>query len=740
MSYTAIEKMRKENKKRFGKDVGPFLPKPFPREARGMDLKSAVLRFLDKRCVDLRRDAEIEKLETKKGYQGSSLRPNQIPYNMQMDLDRLCLKNEIAKFIDSGVAEDAYTVYYSFIEMFIGKDGKSQSMVELLSEFESNASSLLMSHRDHYSHSVYVFALGLAIFETNDWFRKVFSTAYRFKDGGEGKESACAFLEYWGLTALFHDIGYPFEIPFEQILAYFEVDQKKKKRGTDSVYIAYQNVKPLIKIENEDRARLAKLYNGENFEDVAELLSFGITQRLGKAYKFTNEFMDQKIRSKPTHPEKNNYFMDHAFFSACRLYQELVRILKPENLQKYHVDAITAIMLHNSLFKFAIVGYKSDDLKAPLKAKLHPLAWMLMLCDELQCWDRTAYGRNSRDELHPMAVDFSFADQQIHAMYYYDKDEKDKILAYKKQYQAWKDEGGSEEEKPRLQFLVLVVLPKLIVTMMDFVPSVEHTVADVGTQLVDIFLGHGLTAQVDPLAEALAFHASHDGFHIGLGMSLQVMQQGVHGVVGNHVAIGVIGLQGLVDDHLAPAFLYLFSQNLKLVHGLRLVVEQVLATLPQVIILVLAGVFAFGAEVGLSHPDLQQLAGFNSLFDGIRSQGLKLDVLDFAFALVAFQVFRCVACDGVHVVHPPVGRHEMQLVFGRIVAHKAERQLDVHLVGIVGLTEQRERSELRRVLHAGAESRPEAARSHDFAISGAAVVVGADGRTSGHVALTHHAS
>lgn len=451
MSYTAIEKMRKENKKRFGKDVGPFLPKPFPREARGMDLKSAVLRFLDKRCVDLRHDAEIEKLETKKGYQGSSFRPNQIPYNMQMDLDRLCLKNEIAKFIDSGVAEDAYTVYYSFIEMFIGKDGKSQSMVELLSEFESNASSLLMSHRDHYSHSVYVFALGLAIFETNEWFRKVFSTAYRFKDGGEGKESACAFLEYWGLTALFHDIGYPFEIPFEQILAYFEVDQKKKKRGTDSVYIAYQNVKSLIKIENEDRARLAKLYNGENFEDVAELLAFGITQRLGKAYKFTNEFMEQKIRSKPNHPEQNNYFMDHAFFSACRLYQELVRILKPENLQKYHVDAITAIMLHNSLFKFAIVGYKSGNLKAPLKAKLHPLAWLLMLCDELQCWDRTAYGRNSRDELHPMAVDFSFADQQIHAMYYYDKDEQDKIQAYKKQYQAWKDEGGSEEDKPRLK-------------------------------------------------------------------------------------------------------------------------------------------------------------------------------------------------------------------------------------------------------------------------------------------------
>ncbi len=30
-------------------------------------------------------------------------------------------------------------------------------MIELLSEYEANGSGLLMKHRDHYSHSVYVF-------------------------------------------------------------------------------------------------------------------------------------------------------------------------------------------------------------------------------------------------------------------------------------------------------------------------------------------------------------------------------------------------------------------------------------------------------------------------------------------------------------------------------------------------------------------------------------------------------
>jgi len=332
MSYTAIDQMRRINRKRFGEDLGPHLPKPFAGEKKGMNLKSAVLRFLDRRCTGLRHDSEKEKAEQRdRQYYGRSLRPGQIPYNMQMDLDRLCLKNEIARFIDSGVAEDAYTVYYAFIEMFIGEGGKSQSMVELLSEFESNASSLLMSHRDHYSHSVYVFALGLAIYETNPWFRQVFARCYGFRDDG-GYDGACAFLEYWGLTALFHDIGYPFEIPFEQILAYFEVD--RKKRGPGSVFIAYRNVDPLTRIEAAEREKLKALYGGREFKDITELLAAVITEKLGATYGFTEETMDHRIRSKACCPEENNYFMDHAYFSATRLYREIENSIGIEKINE----------------------------------------------------------------------------------------------------------------------------------------------------------------------------------------------------------------------------------------------------------------------------------------------------------------------------------------------------------------------------------------------------------------------
>ena len=131
------------------------------------------------RCEELRFDAAIEREEQEKGvYLGTALNPGQIPYNMQMDINRLCLEKSLETFCDSGVAEDAYSVYYCFLEIFVGRYGRSKKMIELLSEYEQNGSSLLMKHRDHYSHSVYVFALGLAIYETNENYRRSFREFY----------------------------------------------------------------------------------------------------------------------------------------------------------------------------------------------------------------------------------------------------------------------------------------------------------------------------------------------------------------------------------------------------------------------------------------------------------------------------------------------------------------------------------------------------------------------------------
>ena len=105
MSYTALEEMRKQNEARFGKDVGPKQPDLLAGALDRNDLKSAVLRFLHNRCEGLRFSKEKTDEEKACGhFLGTSISAHQIPYNMQKDIDRLCLEREIEKFIDSGVA------------------------------------------------------------------------------------------------------------------------------------------------------------------------------------------------------------------------------------------------------------------------------------------------------------------------------------------------------------------------------------------------------------------------------------------------------------------------------------------------------------------------------------------------------------------------------------------------------------------------------------------------------------
>ena len=453
MAYTALEEMRQVNRERFGRDVGPCQPSLCGGGLLRTDLKSSALRFLHERCEKLRFDDRIAGQEAADGvFRGTSLKQGQIPYNMQMDINRLCLEKALERFIDSGVAEDAYDVYYCYLEIFFGHYGKSKKMVELLSEFESNGSSLLMKHRDHYSHSVYVFALGLAIYETNEAYRGIFKKFYRISTREDNREAdrkaACLFLQYWGLASLFHDIGYPFELPFEQVMSYFEVD--KQERGKGSLYVAYHDLDALTRLSEAAARQFRKLY-GRDFKDITEVLAMDIADKLGTRYGFSEEKMLDILRRKPVSPGDFGYFMDHAFFSACRLYSEMEESIGADAVRKIHVDALSAIVLHNSLFKFSISFYKDKEkTKGPLRMEDHPLAYMLMLCDELQCWDRTAYGRNSRTELHPMAVDFDFQGGAIHACYYYDSAEQDKIDAFRRSYKAW-EMNGEKGEAPRLK-------------------------------------------------------------------------------------------------------------------------------------------------------------------------------------------------------------------------------------------------------------------------------------------------
>jgi len=333
------------------------LLKSYDDEKEILNLEEAALRFIHNRCTGLRYDSEVEKKEqTEKINLGTSIGEKQIPYNMQMDIDRLCLENAVKRFLDSGVTIDAFDVYFCFSEMFLGDYRNTGAMVELLSEFENNGSSVLMKHRDHYAHSVYVFVLGLAIYETNNEYRKAYAKTYELDND---TAAAHHFIKYWGTASLFHDIGYPMELPFEQATSYFEVNSHEREKMP---FMSYSCMDEYVKISEPLKREISKI-DGRIFNTTNELFAGYITKKLAKEYIFNEQDLLEKIADKPTHPEKFNYFMDHAYFSATVILRKLYQELEEESFAELRDSEVTAPNILTKLLRLSQVtgGHLTDD-------------------------------------------------------------------------------------------------------------------------------------------------------------------------------------------------------------------------------------------------------------------------------------------------------------------------------------------------------------------------------------------
>ena len=308
--------------------------------------------------------------------------------------DLQCFKRVLNDFCNSGTKSDAFSVYFCFCEMFrlFGNGYKAtQKLLELLADHEYHSGGLLTKHRDHYVHSVYVFAIGVAIYANNKPYRKIYNDFYRCKDGDMN------FLKNWGLTALFHDIGYPFQLAHEQIKSYVsELWQLPAVPG-----VAIVNFDSVLKTDC-DRTQLD---TDEKFTDINSLLAYGVSARMGYDRGYVQDILDKRTSPAP------DSFMDHGYYSAAVLANKL---MTDNVVTQQTLDVLTAILLHNSLNRYNI------ECSHAVTAMEHPLAYLLMLCDELQNWDREAFGYVSKKDPLAWKAEFDITDNKIAVNYIFD--------------------------------------------------------------------------------------------------------------------------------------------------------------------------------------------------------------------------------------------------------------------------------------------------------------------------------
>lgn len=332
---------------------------------------------------------------------------------------KIFMKQAIIEFLNHETKETAFAVYRTFFDSYrIVLKGASNPFIDLLDvlkNYEENAAVLIDKQRDHYIHSVNVFILGLCIYAVNAKYRVAFNktvmdkSEYPYSYDTRNEE----FFYRWGLASLFHDVGYPVEIVGRQINKFVDfatnVDGKSGKVNAQLSFANFDELNCIAEVlpKREFTKCYFDLYEDSIYIDTLrplDLLAHKIHKALGvdlKAVKFAlDDFVNVMARLS---------FIDHGFFSAIivlKWYGFLIQSAgyKPEYFFWPVLDSASAVLLHNC---YKNMLQKKPFSLGPLSPASHPIAYLLILCDELQEWNREAYGM--LDKLRALAAEARLA-------------------------------------------------------------------------------------------------------------------------------------------------------------------------------------------------------------------------------------------------------------------------------------------------------------------------------------------
>ena len=324
------------------------------------------------------------------------------------------LRQAIYEFLDRETKETAFAVYQAFFDSYrIKLEGAKNpflDLLDILKSYEENAATLIDKQRDHYIHSVNVFILGLCFYTKNANFQNLFNEKTLNKDQYLYAYSTKheEFLFRWGIASLFHDVGYPIEIIGKQIIKFIQFASEVDGEDQVKPKLEFENFEALNTIsEVIPKSEFIKSYY-EKYDScvyidllkptdlLAHKLHIDLGIDLQDIKTSLNKFVDVMAK---------NGFIDHGFYSAIivlKWYGFLIQSshYHPENFYYPLLDSASAILLHN-YYRNAIM--KPPFNKGMLSPSQHPIAFLLILCDELQEWNRQAYG--IQDKLRTQASD-----------------------------------------------------------------------------------------------------------------------------------------------------------------------------------------------------------------------------------------------------------------------------------------------------------------------------------------------
>ena len=338
------------------------------------------------------------------------------------------ISGAVREFLSKENRKNALEVYRMFFDSYRitmpGEENSFADIVDILLQYEDTAATLIEKQRDHVVHSVNVFLTGLCIYSASPAFRKAFAAAVPEKEYHNAYSTKNEeFFYRWGIASLFHDVGYPLEIVGRQLNEFVGMIADADGNETKvKARISFDNLEELRTISEvlpaeEFSSDFRKAYKEAaelDLNKANDLMAFRIHHHLGVDLETLRDKLDNFVSTMA-----ETGMIDHGYYSALivlKWYGFLIQSNRYNSEYFYWpvLDSATAILLHNW---YKLFLQKEPFELGAMKAADDPLSFLLILCDELQEWNREAHGRISRGDIRPDTVVFELSDRKFSVVY-----------------------------------------------------------------------------------------------------------------------------------------------------------------------------------------------------------------------------------------------------------------------------------------------------------------------------------
>lgn len=279
---------------------------------------------------------------------------------------------------------------------------KENIFVELMENnlkiYEEAVVKTLPEHRDHFVHSAYVYLLGLYIFGNNRKYRdSVLAALQTNLPSGDVQTDDNWFEEVfkfrWAVAAVFHDVGYPVQIAASQINTYLksvingDVFGEEAAMGFNMFHfnevVSWEYLTtpdPNVQlVRNRDR-ELRQYIRADNVFDV---IAFNLSAKfIDFSYQTIRRVIVERFQA-----DMKGGRIDHGIMGSIILADWIHKLYASKGWNAEHfycniADCLGAIALHTC------DKWLPESFKRKIQMDKHPIAYLLVLCDEIQEWFR----------------------------------------------------------------------------------------------------------------------------------------------------------------------------------------------------------------------------------------------------------------------------------------------------------------------------------------------------------------